>query len=300
MLATAAALEPWTLLLVLASAGLYASTLVAVGTSLFRLALLDQPALDSGSGSRRTITGAAWLGLALVLLQAPLQAGFLAGGTLAGAVDPALLAAVLGSGQGTRLALLLAGLLLLWYGVHAGSRHLRLGQGSSLLGAALVVTAYTQVGHTVGAEPRWLLAALLALHLSAVAFWVGALLPLYRLVGLPHVRALTARTLVRFGHVASGVVATLVGAAAALAWLLMGGWPDWPPGPYAQAIAIKLALLSLLLACAACNRWWLVPAFERAEPGAAMRLRASIALEGLLVLCILLVTALLTSTTPPR
>jgi putative copper resistance protein D len=80
----------------------------------------------------------------------------------------------------------------------------------------------------------------------------------------------------------------------------MGGWPAWPPGAYAQAIGLKLSLLLLLPACAARNRWWLVPAFQRAEPKAAARLRVSIALEGMLVFGILLVTALLTTTTPPR
>jgi len=299
MLDVVAGLEPWTLLLVLASAGLYASTLVAAGASLFRLVLVDHPALERSTGCRRSIVVAAGLAIVLTLLQAPLQAGFLAGGTLAGALDPALLAAVVDTGQGPRIALLLAGLLLL-HGVLAAPRHAALGKAASVLGAALIVAAYTQVGHTVGGEPRGLLAALLALHLGAVAFWVGALIPLYRLVGQPADRQQAARTLRRFGQVASGVVAGLVAAGAALAWLLMGGWPAWPPGAYAQAIGLKLALLLGLLACAASNRWWLVPAFQRAEPGAAARLRASIAIEGLLVLCILLVTALLTTTTPPR
>ncbi len=261
--------------------------------------LVDHPALERSTGCRRSIVVAAGLAIVLTLLQAPLQAGFLAGGTLAGALDPVLLAAVVDTGQGPRIALLLAGLLLL-HGVLAAPRHAALGKAASVLGAALIVAAYTQVGHTVGGEPRGLLAALLALHLGAVAFWVGALIPLYRLVGQPADRQQAARTLRRFGQVASGVVAGLVAAGAALAWLLMGGWPAWPPGAYAQAIGLKLALLLGLLACAASNRWWLVPAFQRAEPGAAARLRASIAIEGLLVLCILLVTALLTTTTPPR
>jgi putative copper resistance protein D len=294
-----AGLDAWTALLVLATAGLYASTLVAAGASLFRLVFVDQPALERSAGCRRTVVAAAWLAIALALLQAPLQAGFLAGGTLAGALDPALLAVVVDTGQGPRIALLGVGLLLL-HGVLAAPRHARLGQAASALGVALIVAAYTQVGHTVGAEPRGLLAALLALHLSAVAFWVGALIPLYRLAGQPAERDLAARTLLRFGQVASGVVAALVAAAAALAWLLIGGWPAWPPGAYAQALLLKLTLLLLLLACAARNRWWLVPAFQRAEPGAAARLRASIALEGWLVLGILLVTALLTTTTAPR
>jgi putative copper resistance protein D len=299
MLEVLAGLDAWTALLVAATAGLYASTLVAAGASLFRLVLVDHPALERGTGCRRIIVVAAGLAVVLTLLQAPLQAGFLAGGTLAGALDPALLAAVVDTGQGPRIALLLAGLLLL-HGALAGPRHARLGQAASTLGVVLILAAYTQVGHTAGGEPRGLLAALLMLHLGAVAFWVGALIPLYRLVRRPADRPQAARTLVRFGQVASGVVAALVAAAAALAWLLIGGWPAWPPGAYAQAIGLKLALLLLLLACAATNRWWLVPAFQRADPKAAARLRASIALEGMLVFGILLVTALLTTTTPPR
>ena len=299
MLEVVAGLDAWAWLLVLATAGLYASTLVAAGASLFRLVFVDPAVPGHRAGCRATIVVAAWLAIALALLQAPLQAGHLAGGTLAGAVDPVLLAAVVEAGQGPRIALLLGGLLLL-HGMLAGPAHARLGQAASALGVALIVASYTQVGHTVGGEPRWLLAGLLALHLSAVAFWAGALIQLYRIVGDPAAPQQAARTLLRFGQVATGVVAGLVAAAAALAWLLLGGWPAWPPGAYAQALGLKLGLLLLLLACAAANRWWLVPAFQRARPGAGRRLRASIALEALLVLGILFVTALLTTTLPPR
>lgn len=294
-----AGLDAWTLLLVLATAGLYASALTAAGGSLFRLIFVGHPPLERGAGCRPTIVVAAWLAIAMALLQGPLQAGFLAGGTLAGAFDPTLLVAVFEANQGSRIVLLICGLLLLHGVLLDAPRAANWGKALSVLGVALIMLSFTQVGHTTGGEPRWLLASLLVLHLAAVAFWIGALIPLFRMVGHPVATDLVARTLVRFGRVATPVVACLVAAAFALAWTLMGGWPAWPPSAYAQAILLKLGLLLLLLGCAALNRWWLVPAYQRSASRAGPRLRASIAFELLLVVCVLFVTALLTTAIAP-
>ena len=282
--------------MVLAAAAFYASALVATGGVLFRLALAWG---QGGVGLRRSVVTAAWLALALLFLQWPLQAGFLGGSSLAAALDPMLLGIVFESAQGNRMILAASGLLLL-HGVLIDSGRMRyLGLGLSVTGVVLVFLAFTQVGHTTD-EPRWLLGGLLLVHLVAVAFWVGALLPLYRMAGpaVPH--RVAARILAAFGRVASVTVALLLVAAAGLSWLLLGGIAPFLETGYGQTLLVKIALVLLLLGLAAMNKWRLVPAFERGERNADRRLRRSILGEGLLVLLILFVTALLTTTTSPN
>ena len=282
--------------MVLAAAAFYASALVATGGVLFRLALAWE---QGGVGLGRSIVTAAWLALALLFLQWPLQAGFLGGSTLAAAFDPMLLGIVSESAQGSRMILAASGLLLL-HGVLIDSGRMRyLGFGLSVIGVILVFLAFTQVGHTRD-EPRWLLAGLLLVHLAAVAFWVGALFPLYRMAGQAVPHRVAARILADFGRVASVTVGLLLVAAVGLSWLLVGGIAPLLETAHGQTLLIKIALVLLLLGLAALNKWRLVPAFERGERSANRRLRRSILGEGLLVLLILLVTALMTTTTSPN
>jgi len=291
--------DGWTGLRVLAAAGFYASALVAVGGVLWRQLFGGNPDLDRAAGLRTLLPAAAALALLLLLLQWPLQAGFLGGGNLAAALDPSLLALVFEGATGQRLLLAGSGLLLLLLGARlAWGQGRWLGTAASLLGAALVLLSFTLVGHST-AEPRLLLASLLLLHLGAVAFWVGALVPLYRISGPPRLSQSAGRVLQRFGQVATPVVVALIAAALLLAWRLLEAWAPLLHSAYGQLLLLKLALLGLLLGLAGLNRWLLVPAFVARKPLASQRLRASIACEGLLVALILLLTAVLTTTTSP-
>lgn len=290
--------DGWTWLRVLVAAAFYASALVAVGGVCFGLVFGGNPALDQAAGLRTQVPAAAGLALALLLLQWPLQAGFLGGGTWAAAFDPGLLALVFNGAAGQRMLLAGSGLLLLFGAGIALGRGRGLGTAASLLGAALVLLSFTLVGHSTGA-PRLLLASLLLLHLGALAFWVGALLPLYRISGPPHLSQSVGRVLQRFGRVAGPVVAALIAAALWLAWRLLEGWAPLLHSAYGQVLLLKLAVLLLLLGLAALNRWILVPALVAHAPRARQRLRASIGCEMLLVALILLLTAFLTTTTSP-
>lgn len=97
--------------MILAAAGFYLSTLVATGAVLFRLAFPLLPDRERRNVARMG-TLAAWAGIALVLLQWPLQAGYLGGGNVAAATDPMLLGIVFEGAPGTRLILAVTGLLL--------------------------------------------------------------------------------------------------------------------------------------------------------------------------------------------
>ncbi|WP_019627456.1 CopD family protein [Thioalkalivibrio sp. AKL10] len=292
-----AGVEAWTVAMILVTAGLYLGALLATGAVLFRLAFPDLPDPDRRVLARMGAV-AAWVAIALAMLQWPLQAGYLGGGNVASAMDPMLLRMVFEGAQGTRLILAVTGLLLVQAILLDARRLPGVGYGLSLAGVLLVMFAFVQVGHTVD-EPRVLLAGLLIVHLLAAAFWVASLAPLYRLAGHPPEGADAARILARFGQVAMVGVGLLVLAGVVLAWWLLGGITPLLTTGYGQFLIGKVLIVALLLLLAAANKWRLVPAFERGEAGAPRRLRRSIALEGALVALILLLTAVLTTVSSP-
>lgn len=290
-------LDAWTLSVTLVSAGFYASALVAAGSVPLKRVFREMPASgQSVLATQRVI--AAWLGIVLVLLQWPLQAAFLGGGTLASAFDPFLLAVIFESAQGNRILLAVSGLVLLHAALLERGRIGFAAPVLGLLGAMIVLLAFVQVGHTRD-EPRWLLAGLLLMHLAAVAFWIAALIPLHQLAGRADDDRAIARLLARFGRIAAGVVGLLLLAGAILGWMLLGGLQPLLTTGYGQLLSLKLLLVGILLGFAAWNKWRLVPAFERGDAAARARLRRSIRGEMLLVLAILLATALLTTTSSP-
>jgi putative copper resistance protein D len=169
------------------------------------------------------------------------------------------------------------------------------GLTASLLGALLVAVSYTLVGHSLG-DPRWLLAALVGVHLLAAAFWIGALAPLHRAAGLTGCAAL----LHRFGTIASGTVAILVLVGLTFAWLMIGSFGGLFGTAYGWTLIAKIIVVTGLLGLAANNKLRLVPALASGDPTASTNLRRSIRMEIIAVALILLATATLTSiTTPP-
>lgn len=296
-LSALAEVEAWTLAMILVAAGFYLGALLATGAVLFRLVFPGLPAAERQAVSRMGAI-AAWAALLLTLIQWLLQAGYLGGGHIASAVDPMLLGIVFEGVQGTRLILGVTGLSLVQAILLDARRLPGVGYGLSLGGVVLVMLAFVQVGHTVD-EPRILLAGLLIVHLLAVAFWIASLWPLYRLAGHPAGSADAARILARFGQIAMIGVGLLILAGVTLAWWLVGGVAPLLTTAYGQLLLGKVLIVGALLLLAAANKWRFVPAFERGEPMAPQRLRRSIALEALLVLTVLLVTAVLTTVSSP-
>jgi len=290
-------LDGWTLSLMLVSAGFYGSALAAVGSVPLRLVFREMPATGHSILGRQ-LAVAAWLAIALVLLQWPLQAAFLGGGAVASAVDPFLLGVVFESAQGNRILLAVSGLVLLQAALLERGRIGFAAPVLGLLGAVMVLVAFVQVGHTRD-EPRWLLGGLLLLHLAAVAFWIAALIPLYRLARSANDDGGTARLLARFGRIAVGIVGLLLVAGAVLGWMLLGGLQPLLTTGYGQVLLVKLLFVLVLLGFAAWNKWRLVPSLECGAAKARGRLRGSILAEVSLVGGILLVTAVFTTLAAP-
>lgn len=144
-----------------------------------------------------------------------------------------------------------------------------------------------------------MLAALISLHILGLAFWIGALAPIYRLSGNPE-GTVAGQVSQDFGRLAVWVVGGLTLAGGVTLWLLTGNLLNSFFTPYGQFIAIKLGVFVGIIGLAAWNKLRLTPALLRQEQGAGRNLRQSIRAEALLVALVLLTTAVLTTVSVPE
>lgn len=180
---------------------------------------------------------------------------------------------------------------------------LRLSAAGSLI---LLGLSVANSGHAGTAPPQWLSQPAIALHVMAAAAWLGALVPLARIL---HRRMTTAPGtsqpdhlygLSRFSHWIAPVVTLLVLSGLVLAFLQLNQPADLWRTPYGWVLATKLALVVALLALAAGNRWRLTVPALAGDTRAARRLAQSIRIEIVLSIIILAVLSLWRFTPPPR
>jgi copper transport protein len=164
----------------------------------------------------------------------------------------------------------------------------------AMLGVGLSLAAS---GHAATAPPQWLTRPSLFLHGIAVAYWVGALAPLA--VMAQRRNDTLPRVLHRFSAVAVPIVGMLVLSGLALAIIQLESFGALVETRYGIILLVKLALVVLLLGCAALNRFYLTP-IVAADYENTRALRGSIAIECVLVLAILAVVAGWRFTPPPR
>ena len=153
-------------------------------------------------------------------------------------------------------------------------------------------------GHASSAQPQWLTRPSVFLHAVGVAFWVGALIPLFAslLRPMPGVAA----ALARFSRAVPWALAGLLASGVALAVIQLEA-PDALLGTlYGWVFCFKLVMVAALLALAALNRWrWTAPVLS-GEAAAVAGLRRSIAVEIVLIFAVLGAVALWRFTPPPR
>ena len=278
----------WGLMAAFATLAVYLVSFLAGGLALVLVAL---PPLDERV--KRSLFGvicvAAVLSVAASVWRVMVQAGQLMNDT-AFMTDPEIIAISLEGPLGTSTMTRMIGLAILLLAAFAPT----VRTAAAILGAALVALSFGLTGHATR-DPQWALLALITVHLMAVSFWFGALLPLYQLSkpGLKISEA--ARLSHRFGQQASIVVPTLIAVGGAFAYLLLGSLEALFTSAYGQMLLVKQAIVALVLGIAALNKLRLVPAMEAQVAGAAKRFRTSLRWEALVFLMIFGATALLTT-----
>ena len=265
----------------------------AAGIALF-LALREQELPNSERSLRRIGTLAALIAAVLLIAHYLLEAARM-GGELGGMVDPTLQGMVMRSAVSVTLSWRLLGLLLIVGGLRRAASD---GRTAAVIGVVVLLASFTFVGHTSTHALRWLLSPLLLVHLCVVAFWYGALLPLYLISSQEPPQ--TAGGVVRgFSERAIWLVPTLLLAGLALATVLLPNLAALHR-PYGELLIAKVVGFCALMPLAALNRSRLGPALERGEPLAARRFRRVVVAEFALLATILCVTAALTTFYSPE
>ncbi len=246
---------------------------LAFGTVAFQLLVLRET--EPAPRLRRL----AYAGIALLVAAEPIA--LVAQAASLGTIDSASLADVLGSAFGRVLALRLGAALLLW-GLFGAIRQTRgRGAGAILALGAALAGVDGLAGHTIAGLPQAAAYLLTALHVAAMAVWVGGFAGLLATVGAAGDR----RTLLaRFGRYARVSVAVLLLSGALLALVHLRGPSDLLFSAYGLTLAIKLAAVAVALLAA-----WL--GGRRLHSGRP----EAVALAGVLALA-----ALISSLPPPR
>jgi len=173
----------------------------------------------------------------------------------------------------------------------------RLARPLSAIGLLGVGLSLAASGHAATAPPEVLTRPAMFLHGAGVAFWLGALAPLFLLLRQP--RGALLPIVVRFSAVAVPVVGLLALSGLTVAVVQLGSVAALVETRYGAILSIKLALVCGLLALAALNRFRLTPALAR-DGTATQPLARSVLLECVLAVGILAVVAGWRFTPPPR
>jgi putative copper export protein len=227
-------------------------------------------------------------GLVLSIGHALVEPARLAG-EFSGIFDPSLQGMLLASDAGTTTAIRVLGLAM----VAGGSlKPSRLGTLVASMGGTLIAASFAFMGHTASDDRRWLLAALLILHLMLVAFWFGALWPLLMAVKRESL-TVAGRVIEEFSRVAVWLVPIVFLAGLGLAVALV---PDLASlrTPYGLLLLTKVAGFALLMGLAALNKWRLGARIARGEGAVLQAFRRAVLAEWVLIVGVVTVTATMT------
>lgn len=278
----------WGLLAAASKLTIYVTSFLAVGTLLFRVAL-PRAGDEVANALRPLAIAAALLAIVATVFRVMVQAGRLMD-DWAGMVDPEIILISLEGPLGQSSYIRLGGLAFIL--LAALFRPIR--GPATLFGAIMVSASFALTGHATR-EPQWLLGGLITFHLLAIAYWFGALAPLYRLTLFENGASHAADVADRFGRQASIIVPMLVLAGGGFAYLLLGGIQPLWTSAYGRMLLVKLALVAIVLGIAALNKLRFVPALAADAQRAAPQFRRSLQIEAAAFLFVFAATALLTT-----
>jgi putative copper export protein len=264
----------------------------AAGVALF-VALFSHRLSVASAPVRRVGFHSAVLAIVLVAVHYGLEAARMAG-ALSGAFDASLQALVLDSPVSTAWILRTAGLALIAATIR---RPGRLAGILGVIGAMITLAAFLWVGHTAIDPDRAWLGVLLAAHVAVVAFWFGALAPLYVVSGKEPAAA-AAAVVEDFSRIALWLVPGILVAGALMTLFLVDRWAVFGEG-YGLLLLVKLGAFAALMALAALNKWRYGPALSVSRDATAAFQR-TVGIEYALICTVLIVTAVMTTFFSPE
>jgi copper resistance protein D len=289
----------------------FAATTIVTGTLVFRTVVAN-PALRSEQAAKEPFRAqalrVAWIGLAITGLSGViwllLQAASMSGLPLREAATAEVLATVLNDTQFGLVSEVRAAFAIVLVACLAFDR-LPLAHWLALAAALGLAAAIAWTGHA-GSTPDAIdnihLAAD-ALHVLAVATWIGGLVSLVLLLAaISEIPALPGAMLAhdaarRFSALGMLSVAILVLSGIVNAWILVGSFHALLVTEYGRILILKVVIFAFMLGFAAVNRFWLTPRLA-ASPGSEQleslrRLKRNSVIEIALGLAIFVVVGVL-------
>jgi copper transport protein len=274
---------------------------VAFGTLVFRATVLRPLGIAGAPAVEAALSRLIGRGLTALLVAEPvivLGHALTLGVVTEADVLPDLLASRAGLVAGQRLGIALA----LWAMLAALEARSRVALGLALALGAVLAVVDGQAAHAMSVRPVVAGLVVNALHIAAMAVWLGVVAPLVavwrrldagdaacpRGSRLGDVSSLRQTVIARAGRAAAAAAVVAIGTGALLTFQHLAHWSDLTSTAYGRVLVAKLAALMLVLAFAATARRRAVRAPERWW-------RREIA--GLIAL--LLLAAALMSLTPP-
>lgn len=282
----------------------YVGTLGACGAVLVgaRLRRHDEPTPVGRAVTWGLCAALAALGVQLVTLGALVTGeGF---GSIA---QQGVLALVLDEGFG--ITAVIAAISLLGVTITAGLPFEGAARSIALVGATVAPISMVLYGHTRTMSPAWLGYTADAIHLVAGTVWFGGLLATIAVFRLrrrsdePHGAAEAVAT---FSGIAAMAAGAVVAAGVVMSWIEVGGLEALTSTTYGQVLMAKTFVIVVVLACAAWNRYRLLPhlaaqrvADHTAVPGLRSLVRV-MSFEVALIVVALALTSVLVNLTPAK
>lgn len=259
----------------------YVGTVLAGGSQFVRWTLPQFDALGL-----RALRIQIYFGAALLLIIEPLRLASyqyaIAGGDLTSGLSATFLA------MGTQMGPQQASLMRI-FSTLAILGSVKRSVVVSRLAALALITSYLFEGHTVADDERTLSGVLLFIHLTIAHWWLAALYPMVEQLKMND-RGRIKEVVDRFSKLASYSVPVLLAAGGILLLLLLDGHVHLGQ-PYQQRFMLKILFVSVILAVAVRNKFWLTPLLSQANDKPARRMRVSILIEIAVAIGILLATA---------
>jgi copper transport protein len=282
----------------------YCGSLLAAGVAAFLVLVHDGG--SEGPRLRRIVAVAAGVGALGVVAQVPITAALATGLGFGALGETGVLGQVLGGGVAVTLVVVLAGLALLALvpaGRDAAVTTVPAARPVILAAAAAATAGFAISGHTAITDPRWPVTMADAMHASAGAVWFGGLVGVAVVLRARRADPETAgaaRVVAGFSGVAGLALVAVAGAGVALAWSQVRTLDALTSTTYGRLLIAKVAIVAVVAALGAWNRFRLVPALERAPQAAGERLRRLVGIEALALVAAIGLTGVLVQVTPAR
>jgi copper transport protein len=275
----------------IAKLGLYIGLILGVGGTFYAGWIAAGP-LSPGAG--KIVVAALECGVVAAVISVGLQGLDALGLSLSDLKQPQLWATGLATSYGFTAAIAAGAMIAALAALRSSAER---GRWLSSLGLLGVGAALAASGHASSAEPQVLTRPAVFLHGVAVAFWIGALLPLAAVMRAPKQRQVE---LARFSRAIPIALVVLVASGTVLAVVQLRRFDALWTTDYGLVLSGKLAAVLVLLVLAAVNRYALTSNVMKGDVISAGRLVRSIKAELLIALVALGLVATWRFTPPPR